>query len=592
MNQLPILENVIRRAFEGENHANLTELLSEASILEESSSSDDTEGMKTGQIKTTVVMENQEEPGRMALSETSKAQELPITGDTSDSKKPKTKINKNITQSESTGNNEFTKPLLTVPKHVIVECNGSVIAKVKFINPLDDINYYLPDDLGCGRLFADTFKEILRYVSDAKIWRFFNIIKWDNDNSETVVYQCARALVDSLMNVVHPEMKDYLKKLRKRSGRKIMIEEAKSINPLRSSDFDRNTKLVNCQNFTIDLTNMTHYKHKPDDYITKAFNVAYKPEAECPRWLRFIDEIMRKDKELAKFLQTIFGYIITGDTEKECFFVFYGKKTRNGKGTLLEAVLNILFDYGKALSPASLAQKSTSSNNPAPEFARLAGVRMASVGEPEKGQKLNVALCKRLTGGDPIIARNLFENPIEYRPQFKIIIATNHLLLINDITIFSSGRVMLVPFEQHFEDSNDANKLKESLKRDDTLKSLFKQPDNASAIFNWILEGYKHYREEGLIPPSKSVEALNDYRRECDTISLFINDALVKCHGERPKTGVVYAHYLQWCVNREMEAKSQKDFVAELRDKGLVARIGKDGNTVSHYKIKADNVSV
>lgn len=86
---------------------------------------------------------------------------------------------------------------------------------------------------------------------------------------------------------------------------------------------------------------------------------------------------------------------------------------------------------------------------------------------------------------------------------------------------------------------------------------------------------------------------MNEYRKECDTISLFIEDALDKDGKSLSiKTSDLYLEYEHWCVNRELEKKSQKEFVAELRDKDLISRIGNKGNTVKGYKWKVTSESV
>jgi len=339
--------------------------------------------------------------------------------------------------------------------------------------------------------------------------------------------------------------------------------------------------LLNCLNCTIDLSEeITCLEHNPDDLLTKTANAHYDPAARCDRWEKFVDEIMCEDKELSIYLQKALGYAMSGDTSTECLFIICGRKTRNGKGTCMEAVSKIMGGYGKSLSPASLAQRSGTGDRPSPEFARVVGVRLVNVSEPDKGMVLNVGLAKRLTGGDSIIARYLHRNPIEFRPQFKIYINSNHYMEIEDDTIFTSGRIKMIPFDRHFDETE----------RDNTLKDTFKKPENASGIFNWLLDGYRLFEKEGLTPPPKAVEALTMYRKECDTVGLFMETALNKCDEKiHVKTSVLYDVYKSWSTDFDIEPKSQKDFVATLRDKGLVDRHRNDGHIIKGYKLKEDN---
>ena len=162
---------------------------------------------------------------------------------------------------------------------------------------------------------------------------------------------------------------------------------------------------------------------------------------------KFVEEITSGDQEKAIFLQKALGYGISGDTRYECMFFFYGETTRNGKGTLMESVLSVMGDYGRAVRPETIALKSNNnSSNPTEDIARLAGIRFANISEPSRGLFLNAGQVKNMTGNDTLNARFLHENSFDFKPQFKLYVNTNYLPVINDMTIFSSNRVHIVPF--------------------------------------------------------------------------------------------------------------------------------------------------
>ena len=175
------------------------------------------------------------------------------------------------------------------------------------------------------------------------------------------------------------------------------------------------------------------------------------------------------------------GYGLTGDTRYECMFFYYGATTRNGKGTLMESTLNVMGDYGITVRPETIAAKSTSnSQNPTEDIARLAGVRFANISEPRRGLVLNEAQIKSMTGNDTLNARFLHENSFDLKPQFKLYVNTNYLPAITDMTLFSSGRIVIIPFDRHFEE----------WEQDQNLKYEFSKPMVKSAILNWLIEGY------------------------------------------------------------------------------------------------------
>ena len=56
-----------------------------------------------------------------------------------------------------------------------------------------------------------------------------------------------------------------------------------------------------------------------------------------------------------------------------------------------------------------------------------------------------------MTGRDGLTARFLYENSFDFYPHFKIYINTNHRPNIQDVTLFTSDRIYIVPFERHFD---------------------------------------------------------------------------------------------------------------------------------------------
>ena len=66
---------------------------------------------------------------------------------------------------------------------------------------------------------------------------------------------------------------------------------------------------------------------------------------------------------------------------------------------------------------------------------------------------INATQVKSLTGNDTINVRFLHENSFDFQPLFKLYINTNYLQAVNDMTVFTSGRLIIIPFERHFNES-------------------------------------------------------------------------------------------------------------------------------------------
>jgi putative DNA primase/helicase len=244
-------------------------------------------------------------------------------------------------------------------------------------------------------------------------------------------------------------------------------------------------------------------------------------------------------------------------------FFDYGATTRNGKGTLNESILRVMGDYGCTSRPEMLSMKtSVNSGAPTEDVARLNGIHFNNISEPGKGLVLNAALVKTLTGNDTLNARFLHENSFDFRPQFKIYINTNYLPAINDMTLFSSGRVYIIPFERHFGEDE----------QDKTLKQEFAKFETQSAVLNWLIDGWMLLKSEGLEPPESVRAATESYRRESDKIGLFIEECLEPKQDAEERTSAIYSRYRGWCVENGYFTENTRNFRQALQSELRIER--------------------
>mgnify|MGYP005802518841 FL=1 len=396
------------------------------------------------------------------------------------------------------------------------------------------------------------------------MWYVCDGIGWQPDIGGLKIAELGKLLADKLYvfaitireEDVRKRFIDRVKKLQQRKHRETMIKDAMSVYPINMKYFDRDIYLFNCQNGTLDLRTMEFREHRPEEFLTKVSPVVYDPEAVCPRWLSFMDEVMQGDTSRSRYLQKALGYSLSGDTRMECMFILYGATSRNGKGTTMESVLRILGEYGKNADPSLLSTKFgvQSSGGPSEEIARLAGSRFVNISEPEKKITLDAALTKRLTGNDTITARYLHENSFEFRPNFKVFINTNHLPNITDLTLFESGRIKIIPFNRHFDEAE----------QDKGLKALFAKPDNMSGIFNWLLEGWKLFEAEKLDMPQSVIDATAEYNRESDRVAQFVTTCLVEKEDGELANKAVFTRYQEWCRDNGYRPENIQHFTKAL----------------------------
>ena len=212
-------------------------------------------------------------------------------------------------------------------------------------------------------------------------------------------------------------------------------------------------------------------------------------------------------------------------------------------------------------------------------MARLKGVRLVNVSEPEKGLKLNTALIKQLTGGDTYTGRLLYENSIEFKPEFKMYINTNHLSSASDDTVFASERIKLIPFDRHFTPEE----------QDRSLKKFFQQPDSRSAVLNWLIEGYRLLQSEGLPASDRIKSALNEYRFEADIFGSFLAEHTTEQPENRLPVKDLYSCYIGWAKNNGYRQMNNKDFFAELSRRFEIKRSGNVGKVIIGIAVSRGN---
>ena len=463
--------------------------------------------------------------------------------------------------------------------------------RLRALRPFEDARYTAAD-MGNSYLFADFYRETLRYAAQRGRWYHYDGSAWREDTGDLRAAALLKRLVQLLEKLsAEVEGKDHKKAIWQRLNRlytlrvrQDILRDARTVHTVRMDEFDADPWLLNCLNGTLNLRTQTFRPHSADDLITNLAPVAYDPAASCPRWDRFVQEITaipetvqlsitadQPDPSAQKldFLQKALGYALTGDTSRECMFILYGATTRNGKSTLLETISRMLGDYAAVARPETLAVRGNESGgSPNEDIARLRGKRFVTVAEPENTHRFNASLVKRLTGNDTLNARFLHENSFEYQPQFKLFMNTNHRPTVNDETLFLSGRLKLIPFDRHFAEGQ----------QDKNLKHYFAQPECLSAALNWCLAGLRKLQLEGLAEPDCVRAAIASYREESDWLTQFMQEHLLPDDKARVRMKQVYAAYAAWCRQNGFLQVNSAVFRRMLGEKAVIRKMRPDSN--------------
>lgn len=436
--------------------------------------------------------------------------------------------------------------------------NGKVIQTVDE----EKMRAYTFDDMGNAERFVDLFGENVRYCYTEKKWYFYNSMRWSVDNLGVIL-----RMADKCVEAMKAEAKLYLqadeesggdmakafekhmKSSRSNKSKKAMLNEIEHHLPILPLQMDRYKMALNTPSGIINLKNGDVKAHNPEYYFTKITSVDCAEAADCPRWLAFLDDIFAGDKDLIRYIQKAVGYSLTGSTAEQCAFFLYGTG-RNGKSTFIDVIRDVFGDYAANIQPETIMVKSSQSNAINSDIARLKGARLVTSVEPNEGVRLNEGLLKQLTGDDTVTARKLYSEEFEFKPEFKLWMATNHKPIIRGTDTGIWRRIHMIPFDVQIpEDKVDKN-LTHKLKAEMT------------AIFKWCIDGCLMWQREGLQMPVAVLKSVREYRREMDVISAFIED---KCTLEGAvQASTLYAAYVSWADSNNEYCMSNTKFSTEL----------------------------
>lgn len=306
---------------------------------------------------------------------------------------------------------------------------------------------------------------------------------------------------------------------------------------------DENVYLIGCENGIYDL----NYYHKdsngsetfgnfrdgrPDDYVTFSTKINYDASItwDDPRVQEiesFVAQVI-PNKNVREYIYQILASCLDGSTKREKMYVFSGSGG-NGKSKLIELFDRALGDYSKGVSIALLTKKRADSNAAQPELQVTKGRRAIKFQEAEESATINTGLMKELTGGDKITCRGLFQDPIEFKPQFTPFLICNDKPKLPPHDDGTWRRVRLIEFVSRFvPDLKEAN-LERNLYPIDY--NLSEKIQNWGEPFLWMLiEKYKEYRQNGSVitDPHEVMEYTNAYRRENDIFNAFMNECIVQ----------------------------------------------------------------
>ncbi|MEU8454141.1 DNA primase family protein [Streptomyces griseoaurantiacus] len=381
---------------------------------------------------------------------------------------------------------------------------------------------------------ADHCADKLRYVTGLG-WYRWNGVVWAETGDGGAALQAVTAATEILVQRMRDSEDDRAwaaaatSKMLNGRERSLIVREMAALDEFRTSvdAFDTARHLLTFRNGTVDLRTGELRAHAPADMLTQCTLIDYVPDAECPRFERFVAEVFPGKPELQDYYQRFLGLCITGEVRDHVLGVWYGAQGRNGKGTTVRTMQAAfgpdiirevdfgLYEGGRGREPHT------------EQLAALRGARMVVAQEGEADVPMNTARLKKHSGGDRIQARHLYGKEFTFVPTFTLVLATNHL------PEFSAGgaalwaRTKAILFGESF--TGD--------RRDPDLEPTIQGPE-IEGVAAWIVRGAMAYYSAGrLVDVDAVTEATQMHKDEVDPLKPLVGELFEYDEGcEVPRT--------------------------------------------------------
>lgn len=476
-----------------------------------------------------------------------------------------------------------------VRKKMPAELKEIAIEHDKQMTEIEPVKYYSQDDTGNTDRFIDMWGNVTRFCNPDKSYFHYNGTVWERDEmaiTKTLLDKTIEAMAKESISVPEGTSEDdakkyieskgkFVRRSRNNSNKEAVMREIRHRVPVLMNHFDEDIYAFNVKNGWIDLKTGELEPHNPNKMFSKIAGANYN-EDSCSEFLTFIYKIFDGDTELIKFVQTLIGLSMIGKNLEQKIVFLYGSSGNNGKSVLLKILESLFGTYKRTVAPADLMRKKNGGNSGHSDaIANMAGARLVTSSEPEKGYRLSESIIKALTGDDTISASFKGKSGFEFQPQNTIFLACNHIPQMNAGSTDNPTwkRVVIIPFDVQIPDSEIDTHLGERIIQNEL-----------GGVMGWCIDGLKNYHQNGLVIPEKVKQASKKEREEMDEINDFLQEELQARPNGEISVSEVHKMYVDWTKEHGKKwAMEQTELTKDLRARGLLLKRKTKGNYLVGY---------
>lgn len=285
----------------------------------------------------------------------------------------------------------------------------------------------------------------------------------------------------------------------------------------------------------------------PEYIVTNEVNADYYDDAYDGYVDKALNDFACGDHSVRLLLEELIGNCLYRRNELRKAFVLVGDR-QNGKSTFLSMLNSFIgFNNVVALDLKELGDRF--------KTAQLSG-KLVNIGDDIDDEFIsNSAVFKKLVTGNPVNAERKGQDPFDFSSYAKLIFSANTVPRIKDRTGAVASRLVLIPFNAHFEPGTAGFDLE--------IIDKLTSPQARSYIAKLAIQGLKRVLKTKTFTQSDAVAVtLEEYVAENNSVLLFIKEETPVLDNQ--SVAEVFLQYQAFCSENNIKPVSKINFSKQI----------------------------